>query len=959
MHQPRSNIPRPSRHIIKTILSTENKEKKCADIFKNSGPEYSSKERRCIRNELKKSQILDEKSLSERTTPEGLDANVVDYLDHNKMFLESYIINSVSINQLEKWLAKKRHKYYESGNDFRHSDRLKEKISNKNVFLELFNSLKRDKNEHSIVIDIVRLITMTIEVDAYRVYKLFPDHDSFVQYFVADQSQLISTQLRRVDLNQIENVLRVAKDGTCLRLSRENTVNFPRICKNLLEAFGIRNLEEAKHVLYQPILTANSKTGYVIEMWRTKKEFDDRDEHLSSNYIVWGSLILQYCNLCLDKMRERNMTDFLLDVVKAIFEEMVSLEQLVKRILEFAQKLVSADRASLFLVDHRNNELVSTVFDLKFEPGQGRDVEKKEIRMPIDRGIAGHVALSGETMNIPDAYSDYRFNRDVDEVTGYTTNSILCMPVKVQGKVIGVVQMVNKINADNFDREDEVAFEIFSTFFGLALHHARLYDKIMRKEQRYRVALEVLSYHNTCKEDEVRRVLESNEDKEEDVTSLTNFYFDPYKLGDIQKCKAVITMFDDLFELSKFDFMTITRFILTVKKNYRAVPYHNFDHGWSVAHAMYVIIKKDHRKCLDYKMRLALFVACLCHDLDHRGYTNKYLNEIASPLAAMYTTSPLEHHHFNITVTILQQDGHNIFSHLSSQEYKDILGYIRNCILATDLAAFFPNLAKLQEIHNMDAKRPHFNWSIPSHRDLGMAISMTAADLSASAKPWDIQIKTVKVIFKEFYEQGDKEREAGKTPIPMMDRNKPEEQPASQVGFLSQICIPCYTILYKILPKTKPMYVMAFKNLNNWKSKVTKKIDDSGKDEDSSEDTLEVISDSELEEDEECEKTDTECDKVEVSSSVHADLDELQKEEDDNNIEDINSKITGGWKCIKSDSVSWEEDQDLKVAETRKIKIWKDVHGNLIDEDGVVTRSNKTLKVEIVRPLLSNVENKI
>lgn len=176
------------------------------------------------------------------------------------------------------------------------------------------------------------------------------------------------------------------------------------------------------------------------------------------------------------------------------------------------------------------------------------------------------------------------------------------MPVKVQGKVIGVVQMVNKINADNFDREDEVAFEIFSTFFGLALHHARLYDKIMRKEQRYRVALEVLSYHNTCKEDEVRRVLESNEDREEDVNSLTNFYFDPYKLGDIQKCKAVITMFDDLFELSKFDFMTITRFILTVKKNYRAVPYHNFDHGWSVAHAMYVIIKKDHRKCLDYKM---------------------------------------------------------------------------------------------------------------------------------------------------------------------------------------------------------------------------------------------------------------------------------------------------------------------------------------------------------------------
>lgn len=121
------------------------------------------------------------------------------------------------------------------------------------------------------------------------------------------------------------------------------------------------------------------------------------------------------------------------------------------------------------------------------------------------------------------------------------------------------------------------------------------------------------------------------------------------------------------------------------------------------------------------------------------------MNETASPLAAMYTTSPLEHHHFNITVTILQQvcvslvlhfispflyrklnyliiywyihqDGHNIFSHLSSDEYKDILRYIRHCILATDLAAFFPNLEKLKDIHEGNSRITKFNWAIPGHR---------------------------------------------------------------------------------------------------------------------------------------------------------------------------------------------------------------------------------------------------
>lgn len=51
---------------------------------------------------------------------------------------------------------------------------------------------------------------------------------------------------------------------------------------------------------------------------------------------------------------------------------------------------------------------------------------------------------------------------------------------------------------------------------------------------------------------------------------------------------------------------------------------------------------------------IALFIACLCHDLDHRGKTNQFMKLSASPLAALYTTSTMEQHHFNQTVTILQ-----------------------------------------------------------------------------------------------------------------------------------------------------------------------------------------------------------------------------------------------------------------------------------------------------------------
>lgn len=93
---------------------------------------------------------------------------------------------------------------------------------------------------------------------------------------------------------------------------------------------------------------------------------------------------------------------------------------------------------------------------------------------------------------------------------------------------------------------------------------------------------------------------------------------------------------------------------------------------------------------------------------------------------------------------------------------------------------------------------------------------MTGCDLSASAKPWDVQKETVKIIFEEFYQQGDAERSAGRNPIPTMDRYQPDEQPASQVGFLMGICVPCYTLLFTLLPETKPLLEMCEENLRKW-----------------------------------------------------------------------------------------------------------------------------------------------
>ena len=71
--------------------------------------------------------------------------------------------------------------------------------------------------------------------------------------------------------------------------------------------------------------------------------------------------------------------------------------------------------------------------------------KRHEIRFPAERGIAGHCARLGQTVNVLDAYSDPRFNADVDRSTGYRSRGLLAVPVKAQHRLLGVLQVVNKL----------------------------------------------------------------------------------------------------------------------------------------------------------------------------------------------------------------------------------------------------------------------------------------------------------------------------------------------------------------------------------------------------------------------------------------------------------------------------------------------------------------------------------
>ena len=107
-------------------------------------------------------------------------------------------------------------------------------------------------------------------------------------------------------------------------------------------------------------------------------------------------------------------------------------------------------------------------------------------------GIVGDVAKTGESTIVNDCYKDSRFNVKIDELTGYTTKSMMCSPIKDKsGEVLGVSQVINKNGEGYFNEKDEVVFERYLQFCGIGLRNAQLFTMEQLAVQRVQVLLDL------------------------------------------------------------------------------------------------------------------------------------------------------------------------------------------------------------------------------------------------------------------------------------------------------------------------------------------------------------------------------------------------------------------------------------------------------------------------------------
>lgn len=176
----------------------------------------------------------------------------------------------------------------------------------------------------------------------------------------------------------------------------------------------------------------------------------------------------------------RDRLEVILDITRRLMS-VTDLDALLRLIAEATTQLLDADRATIFLVDADRGELWSKV---ALGSGVG------EIRLPLGVGIAGAVAKSGKTVNIPDAYADPRFDRQTDRRSGYTTRSLLTYPMNAHdGRVIGVFQAVNKVGGP-FTPDDEETLSSLAASAAVAVENAQL---VQEQRQLWRTLIETLA----------------------------------------------------------------------------------------------------------------------------------------------------------------------------------------------------------------------------------------------------------------------------------------------------------------------------------------------------------------------------------------------------------------------------------------------------------------------------------
>lgn len=225
-------------------------------------------------------------------------------------------------------------------------------------------------------------------------------------------------------------------------------------------------------LLAVPLRVAGRTVG-VLELLRlpSSPPFLPEDAELMSAMGHQLGMAMENTRLYSESAKRVKQSSTLMEL-SAILNSTLQISEVLRLAVEAATRLMECEVGSLLLLNEQCDELV-------FEVALGeRGREVKEIRLKVGEGIAGWVAKTGKSTVVSDVGRDPRFSRRVDARTHFVTRNMICVPVKSRGRIIGVLQAINRRSDRPFDTEDQRLFESLARQVGIAIENARLYEQV-------------------------------------------------------------------------------------------------------------------------------------------------------------------------------------------------------------------------------------------------------------------------------------------------------------------------------------------------------------------------------------------------------------------------------------------------------------------------------------------------
>uniref|UniRef100_A0AAR2JPQ2 Phosphodiesterase n=1 Tax=Pygocentrus nattereri TaxID=42514 RepID=A0AAR2JPQ2_PYGNA len=651
--------------------------------------------------------------------------------------------------------------------------------------------------------------------------------------------------------------------------SVKKIVNVPDVSQSPFFSDFVDTLTEytTKNVLATPIMNGKDVVAVIMAV----NKIDGPCLSYLPSIIMLRSCYLHNC--------ETRRGQVLLWSASKVFEELTDIERQFHKALYTVRAFLNCDRYSVGLLDMTKTKEFFDLWPILMgevpaysgpKTPDGREINfykvidyilhgKEDIKVipnpPADHwalvsGLPSYVAETGLICNIMNAAEDdfFEFQKEPLDGTGWTIKNVLSLPiVNKKEEIVGVATFYNRKDGKPFDEMDETLMESLTQFLGWSVLNPDTYERMNKLENRKDIFQDMVLYHVKCRKDEIQNILntrelygkepdECEEDELEEIlvevlpdseqSEIFEFHFCDFEHSELDLVKCGILMYYELGVVDKFHIPreALVRFMYSLSKGYRKITYHNWRHGFNVGQTMFTLLMTgDLKRYYTDLEAMAMLTAGFCHDIDHRGTNNLYQMKSGNPLAKLHGSSILERHHLEFGKTLLRDDALNIYQNLNRRQHDIVIRLMDIAIIATDLALYFKKRAMFQKI--VDQSKTYENWDDwtkymmleSTRKEIVMAMMMTACDLSAIAKPWEIQSKVALSVAAEFWEQGDLERTVlEQQPIPMMDRNKADELPKLQCGFIDFVCSFVYKEFSRFHVEITPMLERLLNNRKEW-----------------------------------------------------------------------------------------------------------------------------------------------